>query len=140
MNYRVSVIRNINHDVKFTTKKIIKKLQTSKKSCIIFGGEPTLNVIGTGSGGRNQELVLRIANELKNDRNLFIITSIGTDGIDGNTKYAGAIFSNSKSIRAESYLKNNDSFNFFKKYGGLIYTGPTHANVNDVGLIIKQTL
>ena len=140
MNYRVSVIRNINHDVKFTTKKIIKKLQTSKKSCIIFGGEPTLNVIGTGSGGRNQELVLRIANELKNDRNSFIITSIGTDGIDGNTKYAGAIFSNSKSIRAESYLKNNDSFNFFKKYGGLIYTGPTHANVNDVGLIIKQTL
>ena len=41
---------------------------------------------------------------------------------------------------AENYLKNNDSFNFFKKFGGLIQTGPTHTNVNDIGLIIKQTL
>ena len=91
-------------------------------------------------GGRNQELVLRISNELKNNKNQFIIASIGTDGIDGNTKYAGAIFSNKKLNRIEPYLKNNDSLSFFKKFGGLIYTGPTHANVNDIGVIIKQTL
>ena len=38
------------------------------------------------------------------------------------------------------FLKNNDSFNYFRKYGGLILTGPTHTNVNDIGVIIKQTL
>jgi len=140
MNYDVSIIRNLNSDIKLSTKKIIKKLHTSKKSCIIFGGEPTVNVVGTGIGGRNQELVLRISNELKNNKNQFIIASIGTDGIDGNTKYAGAIFSNKKLNQVEPYLKNNDSLRFFKKFGGLIYTGPTHANVNDIGLIIKQTL
>ena len=140
MNYDTSVIRNLNSDIKSSTKKIIKRLHTSKKSCIIFGGESTVNVIGTGIGGRNQELVLRISNELKNNKSQFIIASIGTDGIDGNTKYAGAIFSNKKLNHVGPYLKNNDSFSFFKKFGGLIYTGPTHANVNDIGLIIKQTL
>ena len=140
MNYDVSIIRNLNSDIKLSTKKIIKGLHTSKKSCIIFGGESTVNVVGTGLGGRNQELVLRISNELKNNKNQFIIASIGTDGIDGNTKYAGAIFSNKKLNRIEPYLKNNDSLSFFKKFGGLIYTGPTHANVNDIGVIIKQTL
>ena len=140
MNYDVSLIHNINYDVKLTTKKIIKKLQSSKKSCLIFGGESTVNVIGTGCGGRNQELVLRIANELKNKKNQFIITSIGTDGIDGNTKYAGAIFSNDiKPFHSELYLENNDSFNFFKKHGGLIYTGPTHSNLNDIGVIIRHS-
>jgi len=140
MNYDTSVIRNLNSDIKTSTKKIIKRLHTSKKSCIIFGGESTVNVIGTGLGGRNQELVLRVSNELKNNKSQFIIASIGTDGIDGNTKYAGAIFSNKKLNHVGPYLKNNDSFSFFKKFGGLIHTGPTHANVNDIGLIIKQTL
>ena len=140
MNYDTSIIRNLNSDIKISTKKIIKRLHASKKSCIIFGGESTVNVLGTGMGGRNQELVLRISNELKNNKSQFIIASIGTDGIDGNTKYAGAIFSNKKLNHVGPYLKNNDSFSFFKKFGGLIYTGPTHANVNDIGLIIKQTL
>ena len=140
MNYDTSIIRNLNSDIKISTKKIIKRLHASKKSCIIFGGESTVNVLGTGMGGRNQELVLRISNELKNNKNQFIIASIGTDGIDGNTKYAGAIFSNKKLNCVEPYLKNNDSFSFFRKFGGLIHTGPTHANVNDIGLIIKQTL
>ena len=35
------------------------------------------------------------------------------------------------------YLKNNDSHSFFKKYGGLVKTGPTHTNLMDIGLIIK---
>ena len=140
MNYDTSVIRNLNSDIKTSTKKIIKRLHTSKKSCIIFGGESTVNVIGTGLGGRNQELVLRISNELKNNKSQFIIASIGTDGIDGNTKYAGAIFSNKELANFQPYLKNNNSFGFFNKFGGLISTGPTHANVNDIGVIITRNL
>ena len=85
-------------------------------------------------------MVLRILQELNNDRhNKFIVSSIGTDGIDGSTKFAGAISSNTNISVSKKYLKNNDAFNYFKKMGGLIYTGPTHTNVNDIGLIIRQT-
>ena len=68
------------------------------------------------------------------------MASVGTDGIDGNTKYAGPVFSNKKLIDYQSYLKNNNSSGFFNKFGGLIQTGPTHANVNDIGVIITRNL
>ena len=64
---------------------------------------------------------------------------MGTDGVDGNTKYAGAITDitlNSGSM-IDSFLQNNDSNTFFKKHGGLIFTGPTHTNLMDVGIILK---
>ena len=138
MNYDVSVIHNLTSDVKISTKKILERVVGSKKSCLIFGGETTVDVTGKGKGGRSQELVLRISKALKN--NEFVVSSLGTDGIDGNTKFAGAIISSKNVVSYEKYLKNNDSFSFFKKFGGLIYTGPTHTNVNDIGLIIRQTL
>ena len=112
-------------------------MRKRNKSCIIFGGETTVNVTGEGKGGRNQELVLHLFKELQNDHN-YIISSIGTDGIDGNTKFAGAIISTRSILPFKNYLRNNDSFNFYKKFGGLIKTGPTHTNVNDIGLIIRQ--
>ena len=135
LGYDVNVIFNLNSNVKIAAKQIAKKLKVTRKTCIIFGGETTVNVIGSGFGGRNQELVLHLARELKNHP--CIISSIGTDGIDGNTKFAGALISNINMPEFDKYLKNNDSFNFFKKFGGLIHTGPTHSNVNDIGLIIK---
>ena len=70
----------------------------------------------------------------------FIISSIATDGIDGNTQFAGAIISSKRILPFEPYLKNNNSFSFYKKFGGLIKTGPTHTNMNDVGIIIKRNL
>ena len=139
MNYTTGIVHSLNSDVKVAAKKIIKTLEGSKKQCLIFGGEITVNVRGKGRGGRSQELVLRILQELNNDtNNRFIVSSVGTDGIDGNTKFAGAIASSTNISDSEKYLKNNDSFNYFKKNGGLISTGPTHTNVNDIGLIIKQ--
>ena len=140
MNYSITIVHNLNYDIKKSTKMIVNRLKTTKKSCVIFGGESTVRVIGTGKGGRNQELVLRIVKELKNEKNESIVTSVGTDGIDGNTKYAGAVFSNKKLIDYQSYLKNNNSSGFFNKFGGLIQTGPTHANVNDIGVIITRNL
>ena len=139
MNYTTGIVHSLNSDVKVAAKKIIKTLEGSKKQCLIFGGETTVNVRGKGRGGRSQELVLRILQELNNDtNNRFIVSSVGTDGIDGNTKFAGAIASSTNISDSEKYLKNNDSFNYFKTNGGLISTGPTHTNVNDIGLIIKQ--
>jgi hydroxypyruvate reductase len=114
-------------------------IKSSRKSCIIFGGESTVHVKGNGKGGRNQELVLQILKRIQNlDQNV-LVSSISTDGIDGNTNYSGALIKN-HSINLQkisSYLKNNDSNSFFKKYGGLIQTGPTNTNLMDIGLIIK---
>lgn len=122
-------------DVGKCVSKLKKNLPKKQNSCLIFGGEPTVKVLGCGKGGRNQELVLRLISEIKKEN--FLICSIGTDGIDGNTKYAGAIFSTSKTIASftRKFLKDNDSNSFFKKYGGLVKTGPTHINVLDIGVI-----
>jgi len=137
LHFNPIVMKNITGDVNSVSKIISKKISKTGKNCLIFGGEPTVNVKGTGDGGRNQELVLRIVNELNHNNGKFIVASIGTDGIDGNTKYAGAISSNNNMSGIKEYLKNNDSYNYFKKHGGLIKTGPTHMNINDIGIVIK---
>jgi hydroxypyruvate reductase len=119
-------------------KKLATMIQKRSRTCIIFGGEPTVNVTGNGKGGRNQELVLRILQQLQNKKNRFTFVSVGTDGIDGNTRFAGAITDNT--VRAKNipdYLKNNDSSSFFKKYGGLVKTGYTYTNMMDIGLILN---
>ena len=138
LGYSTQIIFNLNSNVVTEAKKIAKKFKATTKSCLIFGGETTVNVIGKGKGGRNQELVLHLSRELKNTP--CVISSVGTDGIDGNTKFAGAIISTVNMPPFDKFLKNNDSFNFFKKFGGLLYTGPTHTNVNDIGVILRHTL
>jgi len=129
----------ISGDVAKSASKLVLNLSKKKNSCIIFGGETTVNVTGNGKGGRNQELVLRILEKTQKTKQDVIIASLGTDGIDGNTKYAGAITKNItiKQKEIESYLNKNNSCSFFKKYGGLIKTGYTHTNLMDIGLILK---
>ena len=138
MNLKTQVISNITGNLNQVTKLLTSKAVNSKSNCIIFGGEPTVTVTGTGNGGRNQELVLRLYEKLKNKKTNFTIASIGTDGIDGNTKFAGSIFSTEFQHDGMPYLKNNDSSSFFKKYGGLIQTGLTQNNVNDIGVILRH--
>jgi glycerate 2-kinase len=129
----------ISGDVAKAASKLVSNIPKTKNSCIIFGGETTVHVKGNGKGGRNQELVLRILEKIQKINQDMIISSIGTDGIDGNTKYAGAITKNikTKSREIKSYLNKNNSMSFFKKYGGLIKTGHTHTNLMDIGLILK---
>ena len=123
---------------KDAVKKIIKNIPNEQKSCLIFGGETTVEVLGKGSGGRNHEMVLRILkNTQKND--MMIIASMGTDGIDGNTFFAGAITENFK-IDADiinGFLRNSDSGRFFQKMKSNIKTGSTHTNLMDIGIILK---
>ena len=140
LGYNTTVISNINNHIENTTKHIVDVAIKSRNNCIVFGGEPTVNVTGNGKGGRNQELVLRLYEKLKNKKYDFTIASIGTDGIDGNTKFAGSIFSTEYEYDGTPYLKNNDSSSFFKKFGGLIETGVTQNNVNDIGVIIRHNL
>ncbi|MBM3896160.1 MAG: DUF4147 domain-containing protein [Thaumarchaeota archaeon] len=129
----------VSGNVKTVAKKLATMIiQKRSNSCILFGGEPTVNVIGNGKGGRNQELVLRILQELQNTKKRFTFASVGTDGIDGNTKFAGAIIDNTiKSKKIQNYLKNNDSSSFFKKQSELVKTGYTHTNLMDIGLILN---
>ena len=138
LGFKTHVISDITGNLNQVTKMIASKAVNSKNNCILFGGEPTVTVTGNGKGGRNQELVLRLYEKLKNEKYNFTFASIGTDGIDGNTKFAGSIFSTETNHDGIPYLKNNDSFLFFKKFGGLIETGITQNNVNDIGVILRH--
>ncbi|PIN82513.1 MAG: hydroxypyruvate reductase, partial [Nitrosopumilales archaeon CG11_big_fil_rev_8_21_14_0_20_33_24] len=126
LGYKTKIIQ-VFGNIKDVTQTIMENISDEQKNCLIFGGEPTVEVIGKGSGGRNQELVLRI---LKNAQNLkkMVIASIGTDGIDGNTFFAGAMTENIKMDESiiKEFLKNSDSARFFQKQKCNIRTDFTH--------------
>jgi glycerate 2-kinase len=137
LGYKVKKIQ-IFGNIKEAVRIIIKNIPDESKNCLIFGGETTVEVIGKGSGGRNQELVLRILKNTQKSSKL-IIAAMGTDGIDGNTLFAGAITENVKidlSILKE-FLKNSDSGRFFQKQKSSIVTGFTHSNLMDIGLVLQ---
>jgi len=125
-------------DIKDVVTKILENISDKQKTCLIFGGEPTVRVLGKGMGGRNQELVLRL---LKNTQKLkkIVIASMGTDGIDGNSVFAGAITENTRmdSSIMKEFLKNSDSGRFFQKQKGNIVTDFTHTNLMDIGVILS---
>jgi glycerate-2-kinase len=89
-------------------------------------------------GGRNQHLALLCAKALRDKQGITILCA-GTDGTDGPTDAAGAVVDSetmSKSVDAEVYLSEFDSYNFFKRSSGHIITGPTLTNVMDIAIII----
>jgi glycerate 2-kinase len=115
-----------------------RSLPMAPPACIIAGGETTVAVRGRGVGGRNQELCLSVALGIDGLPDAHF-ASIGTDGLDGRTNAAGAIVDGEtvnrarvKGLDPELYLRENDSHTFFKKVGGLMLTGATGTNVNDV--------
>jgi hydroxypyruvate reductase/glycerate 2-kinase len=117
----------------------------SQPVCLLFGGETTVTLRGSGRGGRNQEMCLAAVREIKS-RGKMTFLSAGTDGIDGNSDAAGAVidsgtFARSRelNLNPDEYLNNNDSHTFLKKTGDLIVTGPTGTNVMDMTiLLIKE--
>jgi glycerate 2-kinase len=109
----------------------------------IAGGETTVKVSGNGLGGRNLEVALGAVRSLSGQANCLLVTQ-ATDGEDGPTDAAGAYvtgdtFKNGLAlgIELETYLDNNDAYHFFEKVGGLIVTGPSGTNVNDLNYIFK---
>jgi glycerate 2-kinase len=115
-----------------------------KPICLLFGGETTVRVNGNGAGGRNQHLALLIAVLLK-DIDGVTVLSAGTDGTDGPTDAAGAVVDSvtfktalAKHIDPEKYISGFDSYNFFKKTGGHIITGPTMTNVMDLIVVLIE--
>jgi len=113
-----------------------------RPAAVVMGGETTVTVVGSGVGGRNQEIALSASAKI-GDMDGVVIASASTDGIDGPTNAAGAVADGSTVVRARKlslnpleYLKNNDSCSFFTKMGDLIITGPTGTNVNDLSIIV----
>jgi hydroxypyruvate reductase len=139
LGYSTKTLDCVSGDVKDLGSKISKTFSGNKKSCVIFGGESTVVVTGKGKGGRNQELVLYCATSLSKKHDDIVIGSVGTDGTDGVTNYAGAIWQSGQKVdKIKQYLDCNNSYNFFKKYGGLVFTGPTGTNLMDVGIVLRK--
>ena len=109
-----------------------------KKIAFLAGGETVVHLTGKGLGGRNQELALAACEGLRGLKNAAVL-SIGSDGTDGPTDAAGGYTDGDsydelaeKGIRLYDVLQNNDAYHALKAVDGLIVTGPTGTNVNDV--------
>ncbi len=111
----------------------------------LWGGETTVVIKGTGRGGRNQELALRIALEAHArgwDR--WTCLQGGSDGRDGPTDAAGGIVDQGTLSRIaaaggdiDQLLANNDSYHALKLAGDLLMTDATGTNVADLGVMIR---
>jgi len=112
--------------------------------CLLAGGETTIEVRGTGRGGRNQEFALVLAGELAGLRRIHCL-SAGSDGRDGPTDAAGAFVDGSTAERAarlglepRTFLERNDSHGFFRRLGDLFRPGSTGTNVMDLKIVIIE--
>ena len=116
----------------------------NEKTAIIAGGETVVHIRGGGKGGRNQEIALSAAIEIAGLQNACVF-SVGSDGTDGPTDAAGGYADGDtaelimKSGRsAESYLSENNSYAALSLSDGLIFTGATGTNVNDISVILIE--
>ena len=115
-----------------------------RPACVVSAGETTVEVTGTGLGGRNQEFGLAVVEQVAEMEEDVILASVGTDGIDGPTDAAGAVVDRTTRRRAAaqgldpstSYLERNDAFRFFEAIGDLVTTGPTETNVGDLQVVL----
>ncbi len=114
----------------------------SGPTCVLAGGETTVQVRGTGKGGRNQEFALTVAQELAGEAGWSLL-SAGTDGIDGPTDAAGAFVNGQtlnrarrKNLDPAQFLRNNDTYTFFAALGDVFRPGPTGTNVMDIKIAL----
>ena len=112
-----------------------------KKLAYIAGGETVVRLTGKGKGGRNQELALAAAPGLAGLN--AAVFSVGSDGTDGPTDAAGgyvdgetAAALSEKGLDVYSVLRENDAYHALGAADGLIITGPTGTNVNDVAVAL----
>ena len=117
---------------------------SGRKLAFIAGGETVVQLTGNGKGGRNQELALSAAQGIAGIPGAAIF-SVGSDGTDGPTDAAGGYADHETAaslremgISIYDVLKNNDAYNALKTVDGLIFTGPTGTNVNDVAVALVR--
>jgi hydroxypyruvate reductase len=122
-----------------------------QKPCVILsGGETTVTVRAAkteskkreGRGGRAGEFCMGLAQGLQAQADVWAIAA-DTDGIDGVEDNAGALVTPdtlSRGVDAglslDEHLSNNDAYGYFQALNDLVFSGPTHTNVNDFRAIL----
>lgn len=116
---------------------------SGKPMAFLAGGETVVHLTGHGLGGRNQELALAAADGIAGmDACVF---SVGSDGTDGPTDAAGGYVDGTtyETLRAQGIhisdvLQENDAYHALQKCDGLIITGATGTNVNDISVLLIE--
>ena len=115
--------------------------KVKRRKAFIAGGETVVRLTGHGKGGRNQELALAAAPGISGLN--ACVFSVGSDGTDGPTDAAGGYADGDtcrelleQGITIDAVLQDNDAYHALEKTGGLIITGPTGTNVNDVAVAL----
>ena len=113
-----------------------------RRLAFIAGGETVVHLKGKGLGGRNQELALSAAEGIAGLSDVAVF-SVGSDGTDGPTDAAGGYVDGttkenllSQGIAIADVLAQNDSYHALQHCDGLIKTGATGTNVNDVAVVL----
>ena len=129
---------------RYLAEELKKYAGTGKNIALIAGGETVVKVTGNGLGGRNQELALSAAEVIAGISGAALF-SIGSDGTDGPTDAAGGYVDSqtadalhAQGITVNDVLQNNDAYHALEKVNGLIITGPTGTNVNDVAVALLR--
>ena len=115
---------------------------TDRSLAFLAGGETVVHLTGKGKGGRNQELALAAAEGIAGLTDTAVF-SVGSDGTDGPTDAAGGFVDGGtrdalagQGIRIFDVLRQNDAYTALNACGGLIVTGATGTNVNDVAVLL----
>ncbi len=113
-----------------------------EKLAFLAGGETVVHLLGKGKGGRNQEIALSAAEGIRGIPNAAVF-SFGSDGTDGPTDAAGGYADGmtaeklaAQGISIPEVLDANDAYHALQKADGLIITGPTGTNVNDLSVLL----
>lgn len=119
---------------------LLRERAAGRPIALILGGETVVRLTGRGKGGRNQELALAAAPVLAGTEGTALF-SVGSDGTDGPTDAAGGYVDGGTrdrlrrlGIEVPAVLAENDSYHALERAGGLIVTGPTGTNVNDLSV------
>lgn len=115
---------------------------TEESLAFLAGGETVVHLTGKGKGGRNQELALAAAEGIARLTGTAVF-SFGSDGTDGPTDAAGGYSDmdtkeklQKQGVVIYDVLQNNDAYHALEKTDGLIITGATGTNVNDVAVVL----
>ena len=122
---------------------VARSHQSTRKSlAFLAGGETVVHLTGAGKGGRSQELALAAAEGISGLKDTAVF-SFGSDGTDGTTDAAGGFCDGNtrdlllaQGMEIYRILRDNDAYCALKKTGGLIFTGPTGTNVNDLAAVL----
>ena len=117
---------------------------TERSLAFLAGGETVVHLTGDGLGGRNQELALAAAPGIAGMADT-VLFSLGSDGTDGPTDAAGGLVDGgtldrltAAGLTVHDVLRRNDAYHALEAVSGLLRTGPTGTNVNDVAVVLLR--